>query len=67
LGVAVFAYLAGPWAGNWEGGKINLVASCVAQMGGTIMYGVIYAYTPEVLPTSVRGTGSGICSAVGRM
>ena len=31
------------------------------------MYGVIYAYTPEVFPAPVRGTGSGIASLLNRI
>jgi len=31
------------------------------------MYGVIYAYTPEVFPAPVRGTGSGIASLLNRL
>jgi hypothetical protein len=31
-----------------------------------VMYGVIYAYTPEVFPAPVRGTGSGIASLLNR-
>ena len=65
-GVVLFALAAGPLAGRWQDGKITLVASCLAVMDATIMYDVIYAYTPEFLPTSVRGTGSGICFAVAR-
>jgi len=32
-----------------------------------VMYGVIYAYTPEVFPAPVRGTGSGIASLLNRI
>jgi MFS family permease len=32
-----------------------------------IMYGVLYAYTPEVFPAPVRGTGTGIASLLNRM
>jgi putative MFS transporter len=34
-------------------------------MNGT--YAGVYAYTPEVFPTDVRTTGSGIASAIGRL
>jgi MFS transporter, putative metabolite:H+ symporter len=34
-------------------------------MNGT--YAGVYAYTPEVFPTQVRATGSGLASAVGRI
>lgn len=32
-----------------------------------IMYGVLYAYTPEVFPAPNRGTGSGIASFLNRV
>jgi MFS family permease len=32
-----------------------------------IMYGVLYAYTPEVFPAPVRGTGTGIASLLNRI
>ena len=31
------------------------------------MYGVLYAYTPEVFPAPVRGTGTGIASLLNRI
>ncbi|KAI0229217.1 hypothetical protein L0F63_004522 [Massospora cicadina] len=33
----------------------------------TIVYAVLYAYTPEVFDTKVRGTASGVASALGRI
>src|SRR5438445_13603280 len=30
-------------------------------------WGVVYSYTPELYPTSVRATGSGVAAAVGRI
>jgi hypothetical protein len=32
-----------------------------------IMYGVLYAYTPEVFPAPSRGTGTGIASLLNRI
>ncbi|KAL9067311.1 MAG: hypothetical protein Q9157_006852 [Trypethelium eluteriae] len=32
-----------------------------------IMYGVLYAYTPEVLPAPYRGTGTGVASFLNRI
>ncbi|KAI9664499.1 MAG: hypothetical protein M1821_005945 [Bathelium mastoideum] len=32
-----------------------------------IMYGVLYAYTPEVLPAPFRGTGTGVASFLNRI
>ena len=31
------------------------------------MYGVLYAYTPEIFPAPVRGTGTGIASCLNRI
>ncbi|KAJ8095769.1 hypothetical protein PM082_022876 [Marasmius tenuissimus] len=31
------------------------------------MYGVLYAYTPEVFPAPHRGTGDALCSAFNRI
>lgn len=31
------------------------------------MYGVLYAYTPEVFPTPHRGTGDALASALNRI
>ena len=31
------------------------------------MYGILYAYTPEVFPAPHRGTGDAICSAFNRI
>ncbi|KAI8909138.1 major facilitator superfamily domain-containing protein [Gorgonomyces haynaldii] len=45
----------------------QLVSACVEGFTQNIMYGVIYAYTPEVFPTRVRGKGVGIASALGRI
>lgn len=33
----------------------------------SIMYGVLYAYTPEVFPAPNRGTGTGIASLFNRL
>src|SRR2546422_7329661 len=30
-------------------------------------WGVVYTYTPELYPTSVRATGAGVAAAVGRI
>src|SRR5438552_16873451 len=30
-------------------------------------WGVVYTYTPELYPTSVRATGAGVAEAVGRV
>lgn len=42
-------------------------AACIQMLCANVMYGVIYAYTPEVFPAPVRGTGSGIASLLNRV
>ncbi|KAF2670478.1 MFS general substrate transporter [Microthyrium microscopicum] len=42
-------------------------AACIQSLFSNVMYGVIYAYTPEVFPAPVRGTGSGIASLLNRL
>lgn len=32
-----------------------------------VMYGVLYAYTPEVFPAPIRGTGTGMSSFLNRV
>ncbi|KAI8813352.1 major facilitator superfamily domain-containing protein [Cladochytrium replicatum] len=44
----------------------RLAAGCLASLLQNIMYGVIYSYTPEVFNSKVRGTGTGVASALGR-
>lgn len=41
--------------------------SCLSAFLANIMYGVIYTYTPEVFAVDVRGTATGIASALGRI
>lgn len=36
-------------------------------MSQNVMYGVLYAYTPEVFPAPCRGTGTGIASLLNRI
>jgi putative MFS transporter len=45
----------------------QLTSSIVAQFLGNIMWGVLYSYTAEVFPTSVRTLGFGLASSVGRV
>jgi len=45
----------------------QLVFSSLEAFFQNIMYGVLYAYTPEVFPARNRGTGSGIASFFNRI
>nr|KAJ3420275.1 hypothetical protein HK105_005872 [Polyrhizophydium stewartii] len=44
-----------------------LISSSLVNVFSAILYAVIYTYTPEVYPTSIRATANGTCSALGRM
>ncbi|KAH8552396.1 MFS general substrate transporter [Umbelopsis sp. PMI_123] len=41
--------------------------NCVTSVTTGAMYGVLYAYTPEVFPSPHRGTGSGLAAAANRL
>ncbi|KAJ8116624.1 hypothetical protein OPT61_g1992 [Boeremia exigua] len=45
----------------------NIVFTCVINFCLNIYYGTLYAYTPEVLPSSHRGTGNGIAIGCNRV
>ncbi|KAI5813176.1 MFS general substrate transporter [Pyronema omphalodes] len=41
--------------------------NCAYAMTSNMMYGILYAYTPEVFPTKDRGTGNGLASTANRI
>ncbi|EUC31902.1 hypothetical protein COCCADRAFT_100101 [Bipolaris zeicola 26-R-13] len=45
----------------------QLAFTCLEAFFQNIMYGVLYAYTPEVFPGPIRGTGTGISSFLNRV
>jgi MFS family permease len=45
----------------------NLVFACMISIWLNMYYGTLYAYTPEVLPASHRGTGNAITVASNRV
>lgn len=47
--------------------NFQLAFSCLVSFFQNIMYGVLYAYTPEVFPAPQRGTGTGISSFFNRV
>lgn len=47
--------------------NIQLLCSSLEAFFQNIMYGVLYAYTPEVFPSPNRGTGTGISSCLNRI
>jgi MFS family permease len=46
---------------------LQLAFSSIEAFFQNIMYGVLYAYTPEVFPAPNRGTGTGIASFLNRV
>lgn len=45
----------------------QLIFSCVGAFTQNIMYGVLYAFTPECFPAPVRGAGTGVASFLNRV
>ena len=45
----------------------QLTFTCLEAFFQNIMYGVLYAYTPEIFPAPNRGTGTGIASFLNRI
>lgn len=41
--------------------------NCATALTQNLMYGVLYAYSPEVFPGAHRGTGNGLCSFANRI
>lgn len=41
--------------------------TCLFSFWSTMMYGVLYAYTPEVFYTQIRGTGVGLAASFNRI
>lgn len=60
-GVLLFCFTASTNA------NVQLACTCLEAFFQNIMYGVLYAYTPEVFPAPNRGTGTGICSCLNRI
>ncbi|OAA68506.1 sugar transporter [Niveomyces insectorum RCEF 264] len=45
----------------------QLFFSCIEAFSQNIMYGVLYAFTPEIFPAPVRGAGTGVASFLNRV
>jgi len=66
------AYLAGTalsavMFGNAGTGTDAFVWAALLSFFDLGVWGVVYAYTPELYPTAVRATGAGVAAAVGRI
>lgn len=47
--------------------NVQLFFTCIEAFTQNIMYGVLYAFTPEIFPAPVRGAGTGVASFLNRM
>ncbi|KAK6076749.1 sugar transporter [Seiridium cupressi] len=45
----------------------QLFFTCIEAFTQNIMYGVLYAFTPEIFPAPVRGAGTGVASFLNRI
>lgn len=63
LGTAVSAFL----FGNSDTGTLAFIWAALLSFFNLGAWGVVYTYTPELYPTSVRATGAGVAAAVGRI
>lgn len=61
---AVFLFFFVIW-GNTS--LLQLIFSCLGAFTQNIMYGVLYAYTPEIFPAPIRGAGTGVASFLNRV
>lgn len=60
-GVILFCFTVAPTSGT------QLACSCIEAFFQNIAYAVLYTYTPELFPTHIRGTGTGIGSCLNRI
>jgi len=63
LGTAVSAFM----FGNADAGTTAFVWAALLSFFNLGAWGIVYTYTPELYPTSVRATGAGVAAAVGRV
>ncbi|KAJ2083668.1 hypothetical protein H4R24_000626 [Coemansia sp. RSA 988] len=65
--VSGLALIAFAFSAKTHSTALTIVSSSVFGLTSTLMFAVIYAYTPEVFHPSVRGTACGMASACGRV
>src|SRR5439155_363192 len=68
LGTAVSAFMFGNYGTGSDNINLNglFIWAALLSFFNLGAWGVLYTYTPELYPTSVRATGSGVAAAVGR-
>jgi putative MFS transporter len=69
LGTAVSAYMFGNVGAGTDVAQTNVVVLWLSLLSFFNLgaWGIVYTYTPELYPTSVRATGAGVAAAVGRI
>jgi putative MFS transporter len=69
LGTALSAFMFGNLGAGTDVAQTNLVVLWLALLSFFNLgaWGVVYTYTPELYPTSIRATGAGVAAAVGRI
>jgi putative MFS transporter len=69
LGTAVSAFMFGNIGAGTDVAHANLVLLWLSLLSFFNLgaWGVVYTYTPELYPTSIRATGAGVAAAVGRV
>ncbi|KAJ2379312.1 hypothetical protein IW150_000258 [Coemansia sp. RSA 2607] len=65
--ISGLALIAFAMAAKSSNSALTIASSSVFGLMSTLMFAVIYAYTPEVFHPSVRGTACGMASALGRV
>jgi MFS transporter, putative metabolite:H+ symporter len=63
VGTAISAF----FFGNAETLPLLLTSGMLLSFFNLGAWGALYAYTPEQYPTTIRGTGSGMAAAIGRV
>ncbi|KAI9339303.1 major facilitator superfamily domain-containing protein [Obelidium mucronatum] len=63
IGVGISLFLFTTTGNSWW----QLFFNCIASFLSNLVYGVLYAYTPEVFRTGHRGTAVGMASCLGRI
>jgi putative MFS transporter len=63
IGTALAAFM----FGTADAGTGAFVWAALLSFFNLGAWGVVYTYTPELYPTSVRATGAGVAAAVGRV
>ncbi|KAH8592347.1 putative sugar transporter [Bisporella sp. PMI_857] len=69
-GMAIMAIVTAAFAGAFtsvNNEAQNIAFSCMINFWQNGYYAILYAYTPEVMPTAHRGTGCGLAMACGRL